>query len=286
MIRIERATPGDFERVLPLLERFNNLRITPERWRSLFHYSWPCDDETRGFILLDEERVVGYFGVILSERTIAGRTEKFANLTSWITLPEYRNHSLKLFKAVATMEGRTITCVSPSKEVLPLYLKFGFRELESKAGILYPLPSPSAPSAWFGYAATTNPAKIRARLDAPDRAIFDHHRPHPCGHLLIHNKQEYCYAVFTRTMGLRYHFAKVHYISNPPVFVRNLDRARLHLGLAAKALLVMIESRLLPQDGFTFNRVTPLAHPQVYKSDHLTPAQIDGLYTEGILLDL
>ena len=286
MIRVERATPGDFERVLPVLEGFNYPRIGPAQWRTLFDYSWQCEDDTRGFMLLDGERVVGFFGAVLYERKIAGQVEKFADLTSWITLPEYRNHSLKLFKAIVSIEGRTLICVSPHKDVLPLYKRFGFRELETGALVLYPLPALSAPSAWLRYRATTDPRKIRERLDAGDRDLFDHHRPLPCGHLLIHNRREYCYIVFSRIKGLRHYFANIHHISNPPVFVRNLDRVRLRVGLAARALFVMIEARLLPGINPRLSRRIQLGHPQVYKSERLKPEQIDGLYTEGLLLNL
>jgi hypothetical protein len=237
-------------------------------------------------MLVDGDRVVGYFGVILSERPIGGRIEKFANLTSWITLPEYRNHSLSLFKAVASIEGRTITCTTPRKEVLPLYYRFGFRDLETQARILYPLPALNAPSAWLGYRATTNHERIRVRLDPADREIFDHHRPHPCGHLLIYNRREYCLVIFSRTKGRRYHFANIHHISNVTVFMKNLDRVRFHLGLAAKALFVMIEARMIPQVNPRFSRLIHLGHPQVYKSDTLNPERIDSLYSEGILLNL
>ncbi|MEI6351653.1 MAG: hypothetical protein WCP06_11175 [Verrucomicrobiota bacterium] len=286
MIQVERATPADFERVLPLLREFNNLRITPDRWRAIFHYSWPCEDDTRGFLLLDDERVVGFFGAILFEREIEGRLEKFANLTSWITLPEYRNHALLLFKAVASIEGRTLTCATPRKALLPLYLRFGFCELDSRLRILYPLPAFNSPLAWLRFRATSNPEKIRRLLNETDRAIFDHHRKHPCGQMLIHNRHEYCHIVFSRTKGRRFHFAQVHHISNLPVFLENLDRVRLRLALGAHAFFVMIDSRLLPEVTPKHSRLVDLGFSQVFKSAHLKPEQIDGLYTESILLNL
>ena len=229
---------------------------------------------------------IGFFGVILFEREIGGRIEKFANLTSWITLPKYRNHSLQLFSTVVSIKGRTLTCVSPREAVLPLYLRFGFRELDTQLRILYPIPSLSTPSAWLRYRATTNPVKIRNRLNEKDRSLLDHHPPHSCGHLLIYNRSDYCHIIFTRTMGRRRHFAYIHHISNLPVFVENLDRVRWRLALAARACFVMIDSRLLPSINPKFSRLVGLGHSQIYMSDKLTPEQIDGLYTETILLNL
>lgn len=286
MIHVERATPDDFERVLPVLEGFNNPRITREQWRSLFHYSWPCEDDTRGFILLDGDQAVGFFGVILYEREIAGRIEKFVNLTSWITLPEYRNHSLKLFQAAASIEGRTLLCLTPRKETLPLYLRFGFQVLKTKLCVLLPLPSFSAPGAWLRYDATTDPRRIRGRLREGDRAIFDHHNLPHCHHLLIDDRHDYCHVVFTRTKGKRFHFARVHHISNPEIFVANLDRVRLLLGLGARAFFVMIDSHMLPPGRLKWSRVAEPGILPVFKSATVAPEQIDNLYTEAILLDL
>jgi len=287
MIRIEPAKPSDFERVYPLfLAGFNSDPCQKERWRALFHYSWPCTDDTRGFLLMDDEKVVGFFGVILYERTIGGEIEKFGNLTSWITLPEYRNHSLLLFKAAVSILGRTLTCITPRPEVLPLYLRFGFRELENSSRILYPIPAFSTPSAWFRYRATTNPDKIRQRLDENDRALFEHHRPHPCGNLLIYNRDEYCHVIFTRIKGRRFGFAYIHHISNFPVFAKNLDRVRFRVALAAGVPFVMVDTRYLQGMIPKFSRAVTIGHMPIYKSDRLKPEQIDTLYSEAILLNL
>jgi hypothetical protein len=92
MIRVEIATPESFESVLPLFDVFRNPPIPSEQWRRLFHYSWPCEEDMRGFVLKHDNRVVGFFGTILYDRVIDGRVEKFANLTSWVTLPESLPH--------------------------------------------------------------------------------------------------------------------------------------------------------------------------------------------------
>lgn len=285
MIRLERATPGDFERVLPLLlEGFKNPRITREHWRSLFHYSWPCEDDTRGFMLVDGERVVGFFGAILYDRDIAGRIEKFANLTSWIVLPECRNHSLTLFHEAVSIAGRTLLCLTPRKETLPLYLRSGFQELSTKLCILYPFPSFASRGARLRYRSTTNPAHIRARLDEKDRAIFEHHNLPQCGQLLIYNAREYCHVIFTRTKGRRFHFARVHHISNPAIFAANIDRVRFRL--AAWAPFVMIDTHVLPQGKIQWSRIADPGILPVFKSLTVAPEYIDNLYTEAILLDL
>ena len=91
--------------------------------------------------LRDGDRVVGFIGTIWSVREIGGKTERFCNLSSWITLPEYRNHSLQLFKAVMELRDCTITCHTPAGPLYPLYRRFGFSDLETKLRIIRPLPA-------------------------------------------------------------------------------------------------------------------------------------------------
>src|SRR5258708_35115417 len=125
-----------------------------------------------GFVLKHGNRVVGFFGTILYERTIDGRVEKFANLTSWVTLPEYRNHSLRLFQAVMGIEDRTLTCHTAIPTIDPLYRRFGFENLETKWIVLLPLPSVRQPAGWFRGRITMNPEVIATELRGVQREFF------------------------------------------------------------------------------------------------------------------
>lgn len=285
MIRVEPATAAMFADVAPLLDGFHNPKITREQWRSLFDYPWPCAEAARGFVLRDEARCVGFFGTIWSEREIGGRRERLCNLTSWITLPEYRNHSLLLLKAVLALGDCTITCHSPAPHLYPIYKKFGFSDLETDLRIILPWPS-VPPRLGIGTRVLTNPAQIAPRLGDAERRILEAHRVPGCGHLLIESRQESCYLVFTRTRGRRRHFSHLHYIGVPSVFVRFLDRIKLHLFAVNRTPLIMLDARLAAGLDLPHSRLAPLAVPHVFRSSSLTPGQIDNLYSELILLGL
>lgn len=278
MIRVERATPSDFESVLPLLERFNNPAITREQWRTLFFPPWPCDDDLRGYVLREDERTTGFFGVIPSEREIDGRRERFANLTSWVTLPEYRNHALRLFQAVATLEDRTLTCMTPLTATYPFYRRFGFQDLETKLRILLPVPSLRA----LRYRARN----IARHAAGAAREIFESHRSAPCKHLLIERGGRQCLVTFSRTKGRRRHFARVHGFTDREVFIDALESLRWRLMLAARAPLVMIESRWLGGVVPPWSRAAGVGQIPVFKSATLRAEQIDNLYSEMVLLPL
>lgn len=286
MIRVDEATRADCEQVLPLFAGFNNPKITPAQWRSLFHYSWPATTEARGFVLRDGERAAGFFGTIWSEREIAGRRERMCNLSSWITLPEYRNQSLLLLKAVMALGDCTITCHSPAGPLYPLYKRFGFHDLETRLRILLPRPAWQSPADWLGYSSSSDPDFIAEHVSEADRAVLEAHRPHRCGHLLIHGGGSYCYLIHTKTKGKRYHFSHLHYLSDRDIFLRNLDRIRLRLLCANATPLIMIDSRLVAGLDIPHSREVPLGIPHVYRSATLAPAQIDNLYSELILLGL
>lgn len=282
MIRVERATPADFESVLPLLERFNNPAIKREQWRTLFFPPWSCDDDLRGFVLRDVEKTTGFFGVIPSEREVAGHRERFANLTSWVTLPEHRNHALRLFQAVATIEGRTLTCMTPLTATYPFYRRFGFQDLESQIRILLPVPSPRG----FAASATSDPRRIERALSGPAREVFEHHRGANCRHLLIHDGARNCHVVFTRKKGRRFYFAHVHGISDREMFIEKIECVRIRLALAARTPFVMIESRWLGGVVPPWSRAANVGQVPVFKSATLRAEQIDNLYSEMVLLPL
>lgn len=286
MIHVEIATPESFESVLPLFDVFRNPPIPPEQWRRLFHYSWPCEEKMRGFMLKDGDRVVGFFGTILYERTIDGRTEKFANLTSWVTLPEYRNHSLQLFQAVMGIEDRTLTCHTAIPAIDPLYRRFGFKDLETKWIVLLPLPSVLRPERWFRGSITTNPEVIATELRGIQREFFVHLRETDCRQMLIKYRGEKCHVVFSVTKGRRAHFSRIHHISNRELFRECLGHVRWRMGLQNRTALLAIDERLFPGPLPVYSRETHLAQVALYRSNTLRPEQIDNLYSEVTLLGL
>lgn len=285
-VRAETATPGNFAEVLPLFATFRNPPIGEKYWRRLFHYAWPCADRQRGFLLRDGARVVGFYGTILDERTIGGRVEKFANLTSWVTLPDYRNHSLRLFEAVAAIEDRTLTCFTALPATYPLYRRFGFADLEDQWIVTLPTLSPTRPDGWLRGRIITDLERIQQQLEEPEATLVRHLASDLCHPLLVTHRGQQCLVFYTRTKGRRFHFSRIHYLGNREVFLACLDHLRWRMALANRALLIAIDARLLDGEIPRGARLTRLAQRAVYRSRTLQPAQIDSLYTELVLLPL
>lgn len=288
MIAVKEATPEMFPQVLELLRQFNvnNPGITREDWQSLFNYRWKSPDDPLGFVLVDEDKIVGYLGTICSRRTIEGRREKFCNITSWVTDKNHRQQAIMLLTPILKLADYTITNQTPAKHIHPLFTKLGFQELERKRVILFPFPEFKRLVSASGFHATTDKNLIVKILKEPDAAIFKDHLPFQCGHLLIYNDETYAYAVFTKTKGRKYHFSHVHYISNKPVFFANLNKVRLHLLMSNRTLFTMIDSRFVGGAKIPHSRMAEWANPTLYKSATLHPGQIDNLYSELIILHL
>ncbi len=286
MIEVRIATAQDFAAVLPLFDAFRDPPITAEHWRRLFEYPWPDEEDLRGFVLRDGPRTVGFFGTILSERVVDGRVEKFANLTSWVTLPEYRNHSLRLFEAVSGLEGRTLTCFTARPEIAPLYRRFGFEELETKWLVVLPPPAPTRPFGWLRGRITTNAAIVSTGLRGVQRELCIHHRALGCGQMLITHRGAQCHVIYTRTKGRRRHFSRIHHISTPEIFAACLDHIRWRLTLEQRTVALAIDARLWQGPRPAFSRETALAQRAFFRTKTLRPEQIDNLYTELVLLPL
>jgi len=50
---------------------------------------------------------------LYSQRLVAGRVERFGNLTSWCVLPDYRSRSISLLTALLRQDGYHFTVLTP-----------------------------------------------------------------------------------------------------------------------------------------------------------------------------
>ncbi|MBI4645685.1 MAG: hypothetical protein HY738_03570 [Bacteroidia bacterium] len=67
MSTVRKAYPGDFEFIVPLLEKFNNPEFTKERWHRLFKKHWESDEEHIGYVMIDNDIPVGFFVTIFNK---------------------------------------------------------------------------------------------------------------------------------------------------------------------------------------------------------------------------
>ena len=76
MVELRKATSSDSKKILILLQKFNNKRITNQIWLNLFNGPWIEDKNFVGYVLTDHEKVVGFYALIFSNFDI---NDKFAD---------------------------------------------------------------------------------------------------------------------------------------------------------------------------------------------------------------
>ncbi|HLP16754.1 MAG TPA: hypothetical protein VK470_10880 [Bacteroidota bacterium] len=290
MATVEKADIGMFDDIHTLLKEFNNPRLGANEWRGLFTYPWidPC--EPPGYVLTDKGVIVGYLGTIYSRRMIAGATQRFCNVSSWIVQPEFRGESIKMVLPLVRMGDCTVTNFSPSPTVERIFQQLGFEYLDTHALIFYPGVSAVRLLTPTAFRFITDRSEIRQRLSASDRILFDHHSAFQCGHLLFARESDgmYCYCIYTDIIRNRLHFNHLHYISCPEVFREHAQRFGLHLCVKTHSMFMKVDCRLLGASthalpGSIRFRVTS---PRMFKSHTLSPAQVDALYSELLILNI
>lgn len=134
MTTIDETTPDDYEAIVSLLSRVFPI-ITPERWASKLDYWWESnpafgEDMDRGWILKDNDEVVGFTGNIPTKFQIAGREIIADNCTAWGVLPEYRSKSIFLIMKQIKESGNSVLFSStPAQTTLELIQRCGFQIL-------------------------------------------------------------------------------------------------------------------------------------------------------------
>ena len=286
---IREVRGNDFERVYPLLLEFNNPNLKKEDWRQLFIDHSGLQNDQFGWMLVEGEEVVGFVSTILSERTVGDRTVRLCNTSSWIVKQEYRAHSLALHAKIVADRNVTITNLSPTQQVLKLLQKLGFTLMDKSERIILPVVTPRA---------LLDRCEVLTEADAVERALsgehlrfFRDHRLPFNHHMLLRTPAGDCYVMMNRSVkavwkNLRLPFGRVHHISAPQVFVRHSAKLAARTAASLKVAAMIVDDRMLQGAAPWHSFMRPGGErTAAFRSDVLSATDIDGLYTEAVLLN-
>ena len=228
-MRVSPITDADVGRVGEFLHAHLNGRVPADDWARSLDVPWSVDSPNHGFMLLDDDTIVGAYLAFYSERVIGGRAERFCNLGAWCVLPDYRFHSLRLLNALLAQPRYHFTDLSPSGNTVPVNVRSKFQFLDTTTALIPNLPWPS----WPGRNVISSDQALIARtLTGRDLEVYrDHSRTRAAHHVVLIRGGESCYVVFRRDRR-----------RNLPLFVVNPPRE---------------QCRTVPEDGSAVRQTPP-----------------------------
>jgi acetoacetyl-CoA synthetase len=276
------ATSVDLDAVVTFLVQHLGGGKSASQYRHLFAYDWRAERPNIGYLVEDEEGIVGFIGTIYSERLINGTSEKICNITCWAMKATARGKdSLKLMQRVLAQPGYTFTGISANEEMQRILRFFRFKELDG-GKYFVPLMAGLGRTAKSGRAVVhTNPEAIAARVDGETRRLLDDHVAYGCACLLLESEIGDAFVIAVRRRPGRLAFAEVLHASAPEIMMDHLPKLTITLFHMLRTMVVGLEKRWVPRP--------PLLSRQggratFFHSKTLDPGSIDFLYSEMVPL--
>lgn len=281
MATVKKAREEDFEAIYKVLLDFNNPAITMEGWRTGLITPWEKAEDYLGYVLLEDNEVVGFLGLLFARRRVNGMDIPFCNMTAWIVKPGYRAETLSLLYPVLELEHHTITNFTSSPSVYQILRRLGFDDIDSRYRVLLPIPAlRSFGLRPPGLKVTLDRAAIQSHLSPEELRIYQDHSPFKCLHVLITFGEKHCYLLLTRFRRKRLYFAHVHYVSNLDLFLEGLDSFKFPLLARLRVLAIIMDERLLKGRSVALTSTRRMISNRLVKSNQLGRFDIDNLYSE------
>lgn len=284
MLRVEKITSALFPKLYGAFLHDDDPLSGEQDWRNVFDYAWDLGEGYCGYALLDGAEVVGMLGMIFSERLIDGALQRFCNLHTWWVREDHRGHSLLLLRPVLRLQGYTVTHFTPCDRIRAVTKRLGFQDLDLHLKILLPVGLPSSQD--YDCTIFDDEEVIQRRLPECQQRILQDHRPYRCGHLLLTSGHEHCYLLYTHVVRHRLPYCHIHYASNHEFFLRHERSVRAALHRRHRSWFTAVDQRIFPEANFRASFQSWAPSHALYKSTHVTPSQIDHLYSDVTFLRL
>jgi hypothetical protein len=288
MATVRDARADDFPKVYPLLLEFpNGAQVSREEWRQLFVDHWGFQDGKFGYVLEHGDEIVGFISTIYSERVVRGERLRFCCISNWIVKEQHRDGSLALLSKILALKGVEITNLTPTPALLQMFEKLKYTLFDRTERVVFPCLSPALARPC---SILTDPAAIaEVAGDEVRRFVLDHRLPYN-RHVLIRSDEGDCYVMFDRSYkairgSTRLPFARVHHISNAPVFARHAARLVLKVMATSRVFGLVIEERMLRGERIWHSVQRSGKRQGSFRSNKLTADDVDNLYAEHVLLN-
>ena len=292
-IEIKKAYSKDFEKVIPvLIETFGTGINSKEKndqvakkFEYLFNNNWNSGEEHVGYKLEKPNgEIVGFWACIFSVRYLNDIPHKFCNFSTWAVKKNYRHCSLLLTKAVHDLKDYSFTILSPDKTSIEVFTKlYKFKPLEKNLVFIPALPclGKLEKSEFIFFSGKGQPPQS---LKKEHVQLIKDHSKFNAHFFFIHKGNDYCLLIIKRRKIRNLPFSYIYFISDPEIFQKYLSQIRFIVNKQLKTIAMASESRNF-RFGLPFlSFKKELPRPFLFKSKHLTPNEIDALYSEYFLL--
>jgi len=297
MIKIEEAGNQDFEEIYYLLKRLNDTSLSKEQWKKVFEKHFKTEKDHFGYMLKDDDEIVGFFGTIFSERVLNGEEVKFCNTHSWIVDQRYKSKGLLLLNKIHKLKDHVLTNFSASEGPLKIMTQFGWEKIAYTNSIVF-----NGPEAFLkrGDKIVVKNDDIENHLSGEDLKVFRDHKKLNCNHALFLEGDNKVYFVIKevsyfparlrfiqKILPFSFKMGQIYYVSDIQCFRNYFDIIKKELCRKFKWIGVIIQDQLIEGIKHIKSKKYYKKRPVLIKSNtDASFSNLDLLYSEIFLLDL
>lgn len=263
-----------------LLSIFSKGVHSEKFWNNLFDN---FENSTIGYVIKDNENIVGFIGTINSDRILNNHNYRICNLSSLIVSWQYRGYTMRLLREVTRLENVILTSLTPTPTSYRLAKYFGFKILDDSLFLFFPIP---VITNFIKYSFEKN-FIFNYLQNTGLKNILTHHARFNCRHFLVYNKYDSCYIIFSKIIKWNIPFVHIHFLSNSQFFERNIYKITWKLLWNSKSFFMILDSRFINNNKYLSYKYK-LKTPKMYRDntrEKINPELVDNLYSELVVLD-
>lgn len=296
MIKVEEATEEDFDKIYALLMQLNSTTISRKTWQKTFKDPFNAKGPP-GYILKDDEQVVGFLGTIFSKRLINNQEVTFCNMHSWIVEEKYRRNGLLLLSRIHKLRDVVLTNFSASTGPFQILKQLKWKEVDNSHSIFY--------RHLLKFQRRTDLQVLKGEelndvMSEDIKNIAAHHKSFRCAINVIKTGKGSALQVFKpvpyfparfsvlqRLLPDKFSIGQLFYTSNPELFFADFQRNIQVICKKEGWVGIVIPNRMLQKAGIVPGKKYFAYRPILAKTNlEFDLDQLDLLYSEVFILDL
>jgi len=235
-----------------------------------------------GRVADDGGRVVGFIGMVYSDRLIAGATERIVNVCAWYLEKPYRSRGVgvELMRSATNDDTMSYHILTSSSRTLAILDAVGYRVMDSERFFWE-----ARAVARSEVSVESDTQRIGNRVNDNQRKLLDDHVGLPVRAYLLDSASATSFALFSvvRKDDEQQYFDLLH-LDGVGTFADNAQAIANLIATEPRAILAA-DCRFFRSDEVDAEKFV-IDVPRFYKSVRLKPWQIDDLYSEVQVMNL